>query len=280
MIGRTLRLFISILAVSLSSAQLHSAPAFQRGELVQDSKLKGQEGVKRIDDFRRQGLNGDYVFYFDLQHMPRRGVKEIYSGVMYGSWNENGPISRIEFFGTQANHKFIIQNGPRPKVWSLEGGEAVEIGPDKINQPLWEGVIFTPFDLLRSFVYWPKYTYSGTKRVQGRPGHFFTMYPPGTVDNIKAVNIALDMSYNFLLKTEIVDDSGNIARTFKLNSFKKVQGQYILKEADLVNETTRDKTRFEVKAAALGLDIDGEYFNPSTLSKQAPPIDQRWFSRV
>lgn len=259
---------------------LNAQPAFQRGALVQDQKFAGAEGRRLIEDFRNQRLSGDYAFRFELQHMPRRGSKVLYSGVMYGSWNKNGPVSRIEFLGPQSSHKFILQNGPTPRVWSLKEGRVEELSLDELTQPLWDGVIFTPFDFLQSFIYWPKFTYSGTKRVQGRPGHFFTMYPSEEMNNVRAVKIALDTSYNFLLKSEIINQNGEIQKTLKLNSFKKVQGEYIIKEADLVNELTRDKTRFEVNSAALGLNIDGEFFDPQNLNKQGPQLDNRWFSSV
>ena len=60
-------------------------------------KIDQAEGAKRMASFRAQRLEGDFCFKFQLEQKPRWGKTVRYHGVMYGSWNERGPVSRFQF---------------------------------------------------------------------------------------------------------------------------------------------------------------------------------------
>ena len=58
-------------------------------------RIDTEEGAKRLAAFRRQRLEGDFCFKFELAHKPRQGQTIPYAGIMWGSWNESGPITRL-----------------------------------------------------------------------------------------------------------------------------------------------------------------------------------------
>ena len=58
-------------------------------------RIDAEEGAQRLAAFRRQRLEGDFCFEFELAHKPRRGRTIPYAGIMWGSWNESGPITRF-----------------------------------------------------------------------------------------------------------------------------------------------------------------------------------------
>ncbi len=234
------------------------------------------EGVKRMAAFRSQRLDGDYCFRFELEHLPRRGKKITYSGTMWGSWNEEGPVTRIELKASAQSQEvgavndlieLIIQNGRAAKAWSRHGGQGAfeMIEGDALFEPVIPGITYSAFDLQMPFVYWDAFTYEGPGRVQSRVVQQFLVKPPAgsaaITDGIHSVRIGLDDAYDALLRVEILDaDEVELSR-FTVESFKKVQGQYIVKKITLKDNASKDRTRFRVKEASVGLLLDRSMFD-------------------
>ena len=119
--------------------------------------IDAEEGQRRMAAFRRQRLDGDYCFRFELEHLPRRGKSQRYYGTLWGSWNEQGPVSRIELAAepgtalSQAGSRveMIFQNGPQPSAWLRTAREADfhQLNDDALLQPILPGIAYTPFDL-------------------------------------------------------------------------------------------------------------------------------------
>ncbi|WP_162025174.1 MULTISPECIES: hypothetical protein [unclassified Lentimonas] len=257
-------------------------------------KIDAEEGAKRMASFRAQRLEGDFCFKFQLEQKPRRGKTVRYDGVMYGSWNERGPVSRFQLFPEQIGKEapvglsaieLIVQNGVEPEVWirrqSSEPFTLIEDGA--LFEPIFEGVLYTPFDLQMPFIFWEDYTYEGPSRVLSRIGQRFLMQPPedslAAQDGVSAVRIALDDAYYALLRVEVLG-AGNVTRSrFTVISLKEVQGQYIVKEIELKNLETKDATDFNVKAASVGLIFDPAVFDPQG-DVEAPAISAALFDAL
>jgi hypothetical protein len=78
------------------------------------------------------------------------------------------------------------------------------------------------------------------------------------------------------MQAERLDANGRVLTTFSLGELKKVAEQWTLKSIDLRNENTRDKTRFSVTAAALGLEFAPALFEPARLGDDVgPPRGER-----
>jgi hypothetical protein len=249
------------------------------------------EGAKRMASFRAQRLQGDFCFKFQLEHKPRRERTVRYEGIMYGSWNERGPVSRFKLYperigqGTDVETspiELIVQNGTAPEVWmrrqASEPFTLIEDGA--LFEPIFDGVLYSPFDLQMPFVFWNDYAYEGPSRVLSRIGQRFLMQPPaGSLadeDGIASVRIALDDAYYALLQVEVLEKSGVARSRFTVSSLKKVQGQYIVKEIQLKNLRSKDATDFKVKAASVGLVLDAAFFDPDS-NVSAPKISAALF---
>ena len=231
---------------------------------------------------RNQRPQGDYCFNFRLQHLPRRGTSTTYSGRLWGTRHESGPLNRIHLFDFQDSPTVItllLQSGPHPRVWKLDpNGEPRELRNADMFTPLLPQVLYTPFHLLMPFIYWDDWEALPPKRIKGRPARQFLMLPPKNYAHIapklKAVRMALDAQFNALLRADMLDVSDKPLFSFKVLTFKKVQELWIPRSIDLVSSLTRDKTRFKVWAAALNLDLPTEAFTPEGL-KHAPPLIPR-----
>lgn len=263
-----------------------------------------EEGRTRIEAFRNFRYEGDICLNFSLINMPYGREKQVYKGTLWSSRNDQGPITRIELMPSSGYNqqpiRLLIQNGfkrnrfgedTNPKIWYLGNGSQVYPLPEQDWMKPLLNTLYTPFELSLGFLFWPQFTYEGPKRVKGRVAQLFVMLPP--VDfakanpNVGGVHIAMDMEYNFLLQADILNRVGAPMKSIKLNSFKKVQEEYIIKELDIVDNVTKDKTRFVVDSAALCLAIDRKsiepsdnysYFTPENLARDNPRIDSKYFS--
>jgi hypothetical protein len=194
---------------------------------------------------------------------------------MWGSWNEIGPVSRFEINsgskksggGRSDVVELIVQNGAQPHAWIRKDGEQYfePIVGDAVFAPIIEGVVYAPFDLQMPFIYWSDFEYEGPGRVNSRIAQQFRMLPPaGSVEaqrGVSAVRIALDDTYNALLRIEVLDAADEELSRFTVESFKKVQEQYIVKEVTLKDYQAKERTRFKVKSASVGLILDPAIFD-------------------
>ncbi|GAB4285994.1 MAG: hypothetical protein Tsb0018_12290 [Opitutales bacterium] len=277
-----LRLFFVFLsAVTLVwSTTLWGATATRRdakGNLNPVRKISHEEGEQRLAAFRNQRLSGDYCFQFELVEKPRRGEATHYYGLLWGRWTPFGPQTRLSLWPKQPvtdidRIQVLVYGGPQPQAWlKAQGSTEVQAIKDAdLLNPLIATLLYTPFDLQMPFIFWEKWSYEGATRLQGRPTHLFSMYPPeGFVKanpNIGSVRIALDEGFNVMLRAQVVSPNGKIEREFSAISFKKVGEQWVVKSIKLVDLTTRDKSQFTVLSAALNPGLDPSIFDPNTLA--------------
>jgi hypothetical protein len=210
---------------------------------------------------------------------------------MWGSWNDRGPVSRIRLFapGTEPGRELaagsnfavelIIQNGPRAEVWLRRSAQAsfAKLEGAERFAPLIDGMLYRPFDLQMPFIYWPEFRYEGPRRVGAtRVAQQFLMLPPeGSFSEqlgIQGVRVGLDEIYNALWRIEIVDADGELQSQFAVESFQKVQDQYIVKRISLRDFVSRDRTTFSVESAAVGLRLDDGIFDPKGAAEVDLPI--------
>ena len=89
----------------------------------------------------------------------------------------------------------------------------------------------------------------------------FLMQPPALSASaqrgISGVRVGLDDTYNALWRIEVMNAKGEVSSRFAVESFKKIQDQYIVKRITLTDYSSRDRTTFEVKAAAVGTGLVG-----------------------
>lgn len=258
-------------------------------------RIDQEEGAERLAVFRQQRLDGDFKFEFELQHKPRKSSRTIrYRGSMWGSWNEIGPVTRIQVFpaprarGEQGMQieavELIIQNGVEPQAWirRTEGGEFKLLHGDALFEPLLPGLLYSPFDLQMPFVYWEDFVYEGPTLVgASRVGQQFLMQPPpgsaSAARGISGVRMTLDDDYNALWRIEVVNTDGNAESRFEVEGIKKVQEQYIVKRITLTELPSEDSTSFEVKDASVGISIPRDFFraDPVLDAKANAETDKR-----
>ncbi|MEI8090122.1 MAG: hypothetical protein WCG63_11090 [Opitutaceae bacterium] len=228
-----------------------------------------------LERFRAAGIRGDYYLEFELQALPRRGEARTYRGRLWGSRNEQGAITRIQLLDASGQLvRWLLQNGAAPGVWCFRAGQVSSLTDKAALEPLIEGVELSAFDLLMPYLYWPDFQLTRIERVRGRPAHAFVFRPPAAFSQVhpevSGVRAFLDTQFNALMQAERLGANAQVLTTFALGELKKIGEQWMLKSVDQRNETTRDKTRFLVTAAALNLEFAPTLFEPGRLSDDVP----------
>ncbi len=238
------------------------------------------EGRRILEEFRRQGIAGDYYLEFTLDAMPRHGEERVLAGHMWGSRNAAGPVSRVSVHpetGSAAPEvRLLIQGGASPALWEWQAGANASVAPAGVGElfaPV-AGTDLTAFDLQMPFLYWPEFVYEGLTRMHGRPAHQFLLYPPAEITarrpELTGVRVYLDTQYTALVEAEMIGQGDRPLRSLSVLDLKKVDGQWIVKSIDLRDEVTRNKTRFEVTAAALKQGFPAAIWDPAGLAEPAP----------
>ena len=235
-----------------------------------------EKGREVLELFRGMGIKGDYYLQFQLKVRPRRGEEVVFSGRLWGSRNHQGPLSRVELQGKDGQvRRYLLQNGSEPQVWSWrEGAEAPDMTTNHLFEPLVPQTELTLFDLQMPYLYWPDFTFEGTSKLLGRIAHVFLLIPSVEMveeySSLGGVRVYLDTQYHAMVKSVQVDEKGGDLKTMTVRDIQKVSGQWMVKNIDLRNEVTRDKTRFQVVRAALDLDFSPQLFTAESLSVDVP----------
>lgn len=242
------------------------------------ARLDEAGGRALLERFRFSGIEEPFFFQFRLRHMPRRAPSITYEGRMWAHWWGEAHRTRIRLSeDAEPLLDLLLVNGASPEAWmkaeSSASGSALITG-DQLLQPLAPGLAFTPFELLMPFVHWEDWAYEGSDRLRGRPAHYFLLYPPeddARYASISGVRILIDEDFNVLLQAEILGASGELVKTMRADTFRRMGDQWIVRRIDITNEGTRDRTRFEVIAAAMEIDLPDAVFDPEEMSSDPGP---------
>lgn len=250
-------------------------------DLPQFARATPAEAQKMLEDFQKGMIAGQYYLEFDLRVLPRRGEEQTLRGKLWGGQNEQGAITRVAVTDAAGREsRFLLQNGPRAAAWNWVDGRFGQLAPEALFQPLVTGVEIAPFDLQMPFLFWPDFVVENLVRIGNRPTQALFFRPPEAFlkqyGGISGARAYLDTQYSAPVKTELIAADGRLVKTLWLVDLKRIGNRTIVKTIDVRNDTTGDKTRFQVTAAALDLELSPSIFQPATLSEDVrPPSSDR-----
>jgi hypothetical protein len=243
-----------------------------------------EHGHAALESYRSYRWSSDFSFFIEMRHMPRRGRDTLFDGQMWGTVDERGTLHRYHLSTVgkegRGNVNLIIKNGIHPYAYSHSDTEDEmeyhKLTNKELFEPLFARLVHTPFDLQMPFIHWNNYVYEGYERTKGRPVYTYIFHPPDSLKeenpDLGVVRLSLDARFNAPVKIEMFDEKKIPTKTFKIISFKKVGEEWIPKSIDLLDERSRDKTRFTVVAAAFNLELPHQLFSPQSLNAVARPI--------
>ncbi len=235
------------------------------------------DAMEILERFRHLHLEDDFSVKFLLKHLPRRGDMLVRTGRMWGTYTEEGPLNLFEIFplGEKERSQFLlVYNGRNPKVWWSESPDQPlrEIPQTDWFKPLIDGFLYSPFDAMMPFIYWPEARYRESKRILGRRTHVYRISAPEEFQklfpDILRVEMALDAQFDALIQASVIGvNSERALRSFSVLSFKKVGEQYIVGSTEMREESSRDRTLLEITDAILNIQLPRELFEGDTLPR-------------
>lgn len=239
-----------------------------------------QEAAETLRLLREAGVPGQCYLEFELHALPRRGDERVYQGRLWTARFEGALTLRVALdAGSGRSLRFLIENGPHPRVWRWSEAQLATLPPSEWSNPLLPDVELSAFDLLMPFLYWPEAVYQGTERVRGREARAFVFHAPEGREvpaEIGAARVYLDAQVNALLQYDVLDRAARVLRMFSLVSLKRIEATVMPKVLEFRNERSRDKARLQFTAAMLGVDFAPGLFAPETLAQDvAAPAGRR-----
>lgn len=278
-----------LVALLLGTATVAEAQRSNRGSTVPDVwPLTEEESGEFWRNFRVLRPAATYSFEFTLRHMPRRGDGPEFKGILWGGLTNRGTVTRIVLHpvgSPDETVEYLAINAREPELWRwspASGLEAID-GAESLD-PLIQGVLFSPFDVAMPFLYWDDYDYLRSERVRGRSAHVFNLTPPLDGDDavypdIGVVEVAVDSQFNAMLQIEVHDPDGDHARSMNMLNFRRAGERWIVRTMDLVDEDSRDKTRFSITGAAFDIPLSAADFTPASLGGNRPVVEAEEFVR-
>jgi Outer membrane lipoprotein-sorting protein len=263
----------------LAGTGLHAQPGYRPlPDYVQSARPDQAEGRRILEEFRGLGIVGDYFLEFQLRVLPRRGDEHTSAGRLWGGRTEQGALTRVSLMNLEGTEqRLLLQDGPQPAAWSWRsgaGGTVEMLDVAALFAPL-AGTDLTPFDLNRPYLYWTDFVYEGLARIRGRPAYQILLYPPADFaakyPTLTGVRLYLDTAYKLPVQTEQLGAGGSLLKSMEVQELKKIGEQWIPKVIDLRDETTRNKTRFQVTGAALQQNFPRARLVPAALADDLPP---------
>ena len=259
--------------------------SLRRGKIELLREIDHAEGEQRLRSFRQMWVEGDFSLKYTLQFIPRRGERQDIAGTIWSSNIADGPVSQIRIHSEPAEDLFL-KNGPYASVLKRThpSNEWSKVTTQGWFDPVDKGVTITAFDLMMPFIYWNDWNYEGVTKVRGRVAHAFLMLAPKGLDanplGLHGVVVFLDESFNAMLKADYVSKEDEVIKSFRLLDLKKVDGIWLPKTVDFLNERTRDKTRLIIKEAALNRDFSDLPLGRGESSDRVPEIPLSEYHRV
>lgn len=241
--------------------------------------INEEVGERMLESLRSAHLGGDYALIVQLRHMPRRGEDRYFHGRFWGRREGEANLLRLRLRPAEVDppgsFQLLLHGLPVGQTWVSEKfAPARLLEPSDWMEPLFGLTVFSAFELQMDFLRWEEAVYEGPERLLGRPAHRFLLYPPDQLENfpIAAVRLSVDEKFFAPLAAEFLDETGEILKSLKVASFKKIGEQWIVNRIDLVDQRSGDRTRLEITAAALDYRLPDDFFLPAKLSLPESPV--------
>ena len=122
-----------------------------------------------------------------------------------------------------------------------------------------QGTDLTWIDVSLAYLWWPEGETVGTDRLRGRFCYVVELPAPQPArDTMSKIHIWVDPKINMLLKAEAHNYDNEVIRRMTIESFKKVDGIWFIKDIDIYSFPARHKTSLRVQSIKTFVDLPQE----------------------
>ena len=157
-----------------------------------------------------------------------------------------------------------------------------ELTAKEAYEPILGDLLYSPYELLMNFIYWKDFEYAGSERICSRWACLFLIEPSSGMrkafHKMKGVLlITIDAGCKASIRAEVLDKDSRIQRIFQVLSFRKVDGEWFVKDIDLVETQNKNRAHFEIEGAAVGLTLDADFFRTENMKHGVPAIGNKCY---
>jgi hypothetical protein len=183
---------------------------------------------------KRQGVGAEHTIYAEVLMHSRAGL---YSA-MY---------TLRDAFGGGLEQLTISRAPEQTPIYHYRKGDP----PQEAHLPDLSGRVketnLSWIDLSLSYLWWPDGETVATDRIRGRFCYVIELPAPMEHEGeFSAVRVWIDPKINMLLMAEAYDHDRERIRRLTVESFKKVDGVWFIKDIDVVSYPSRDRSRLRV----------------------------------
>lgn len=151
---------------------------------------------------------------------------------------------KISYVFQAPDQEILLGLGDR--VSTLEerrGGKSGAVAPARYDEPV-RGGLLTYEDLALRFLYWKNPRLLGEETVESLPAYKIEIPAPPTASQYGVVRVWIGRDTGALLRIEGYDRSGKLAKSFRVVSGQKIDGQWMLKQMRIerIDPATRKVT--------------------------------------
>ena len=154
----------------------------------------------------------------------------------------------MDLFGGEREQLVVSREPERPATYRYLVGDPLKEAEAPNLYGKVQGTDLTWVDFCLSYLWWPEGETVGTDRVRGRFCYIVELPAPEDVaGEFERVRIWVDPKINMLLRAEAYDVFGERIRKMSVESFKKVDGVWFIKDIDVYSYPSRSKTTVRVR---------------------------------
>lgn len=180
-------------------------------------------------------------------------------------WGQTPPTARYtlsDAFGTPLARLTIIRPTDRAPEFHYEQGRPLRPAPTPdLNQPV-ENTNITWNDLSLSFLWWPNGQVTGRDNIRGRDCNVIEIpIPPSSTipaagtkapsphpaDAAAFIRLWIDDQLVALIQMEEYNAEGKLLRRLSVKNFKKIAGQWMIKNMDIRRYPSRHRTQIRIE---------------------------------
>lgn len=168
-------------------------------------------------------------------------------------WGATPPKAVYELrdgFGRTLEQLTVLRHGQRSELIMQQGeGLVVTNAPSLAGRV--QGTDITWLDLTLDFLWWRNARLDGTQEVRGRLCDRVIAVPPEPIPGCSGMRLWLDRQTRFLMQAEQLDPQGNPARRMWVDSLRKIDDRWIIRNMEIEGASGGHRTRLRVEDAEL-----------------------------
>lgn len=164
-------------------------------------------------------------------------------------WGALPPRAEVTFFASESTNILervvMTRDGLQTELTLFSGPELRASGPPSLVARV-GGTDLTWLDLTLDFLWWRDVRLDGEGRTKGRLCDIIIATPPSPIPGCSGMRLWIDRKLGFLMQAEQLDDQGETVRRMWVQSVKKMNERWMIRDMEVEMMGSGHRTRLYV----------------------------------